>query len=145
MKKWMTLTLTLFSLLALPACGGQAEPKNVDLTEVYASMEEVCDWWTGGYMEDVPEEALELYYPGLSALEPVQLIARTPLMSSVVNEVVLVECKSEEDADKAQEIFSGHWPDAELSVLPGGQPVYYYIISISFCRCQTQAYDEEAD
>jgi len=105
MKKWMTLTLTLFSLLALPACGGQAEPKNVDLTEVYASMEEVCDWWTGGYMEDVPEEALELYYPGLSALEPVQLIARTPLMSSVVNEVVLVECKSEEDADKAQEIL----------------------------------------
>ena len=68
-------------------------------------MEEVCDWWTGGYMEDVPEEALELYYPGLSALEPVQLIARTPLMSSVVNEVVLVECKSEEDADKAQEIL----------------------------------------
>ena len=68
MKKWMTLTLTLFSLLALPACGGQAEPKNVDLTEVYASMEEVCDWWTGGYMEDVPEEALELYYPGLSGL-----------------------------------------------------------------------------
>ena len=36
----------------------------------------------------------------------------------------------QEQADKAQEIFSGHCPDAELSVLPGGQPVYYYIISI---------------
>ena len=36
----------------------------------------------------------------------------------------------EEQAEKAQEIFSGHCPDAELSVLPGGQPVYYYIISI---------------
>ena len=36
----------------------------------------------------------------------------------------------EEQAERAQEIFSGHCPDAELSVLPGGQPVYYYIISI---------------
>ena len=36
----------------------------------------------------------------------------------------------EEQAEKAQEIFSGRCPDAELSVLPGGQPVYYYIISI---------------
>ena len=36
----------------------------------------------------------------------------------------------QEQADKAQEIFSSHCPDAELSVLPGGQPVYYYIISI---------------
>lgn len=67
MKKWMTLTLALCSLLALTACGSsggsQTEPKNVDLTEVYASMEEVCDWWSDGYMEDIPEEMLELYYP----------------------------------------------------------------------------------
>lgn len=109
MKKWMTLVLTLLTLLALTACGGagggQSETKDVDLNTVYSSMEEICDWWTDGYMEDIPEEALELYYPGLSALEPVQLIARTPLMSSVVNEVVLVECKSEEDADKVQEIL----------------------------------------
>lgn len=37
---------------------------------------------------------------------------------------------SEEDAEKAQEIFSAACPDAEVSLLPGGQPVYYYIISI---------------
>ncbi len=36
----------------------------------------------------------------------------------------------EEQAEKAQEIFASHCPDAELSVLPGGQPVYYYIISM---------------
>ncbi len=36
----------------------------------------------------------------------------------------------EEQAEKAQEIFASHCPDAELSVLPGGQPVYYYIVSI---------------
>ena len=37
---------------------------------------------------------------------------------------------SEEDAEKAQEVFSAVCPDAEVSLLPGGQPVYYYIISI---------------
>ena len=37
---------------------------------------------------------------------------------------------TEEQAQSAQELFAGHCPDAELSVLPGGQPVYYYIISI---------------
>lgn len=111
MKKWMTLTLALLMLLALTACGGaggaETETKDVDLTEVYASMEEVCDWWADGYMEDIPAEMLDLYYPGLSELETEQLIARTPLMSGVVNEVVLVKCASEEDADKAQEILQG--------------------------------------
>jgi len=37
---------------------------------------------------------------------------------------------SEEQAARAQDIFSRRCPDAELSVLPGGQPVYYYIVSI---------------
>lgn len=111
MKKWMNLTLTLAAMLTLTACGGsggdQTETRDVDLTEVYASMEEVCDWWTDGYMEDLSEEMLDLYYPGLSELEPKQLIARTPMMSAAVNEVVLVECRTGEDADKAQEILQG--------------------------------------
>ena len=37
---------------------------------------------------------------------------------------------TEEQAGEAEEIFTKRCPDAELSVLPGGQPVYYYIISI---------------
>jgi len=57
------------------------------------------------YKGRFPEDMLELYYPGLAALEPEQLIARTPVMSAAVNEVVLVKCKSSEYADKAQEIL----------------------------------------
>ena len=37
---------------------------------------------------------------------------------------------SEEQAALAEEIFAQACPGAELSVLPGGQPVYYYIVSI---------------
>ena len=37
---------------------------------------------------------------------------------------------TEEQAAAAETIFSRLCPSAELSVLPGGQPVYYYIISI---------------
>ena len=35
-----------------------------------------------------------------------------------------------EDADRAAQLFRTACPDAEVSALPGGQPVYYYIIAI---------------
>ena len=37
---------------------------------------------------------------------------------------------SEEEAERTEALFAGVCPDAELSLLSGGQPVYYYIISI---------------
>ena len=37
---------------------------------------------------------------------------------------------TEEDAQKASQVFENTCPDAEVAVLPGGQPVYSYIISM---------------
>jgi len=37
---------------------------------------------------------------------------------------------SEEEAQKAAAVFEANCPDAEVAVLSGGQPVYYYIISM---------------
>ena len=37
---------------------------------------------------------------------------------------------TEADAAKTESIFAAACPDAEISVLSGGQPVYYYIVSI---------------
>ena len=36
---------------------------------------------------------------------------------------------TEEQAVKAQQIFTDNCPGAEINLLPGGQPVYYYLIS----------------
>ena len=35
----------------------------------------------------------------------------------------------EEDANEAAKTITGNFPDAEVSVVNGGQPVYYYMIS----------------
>ena len=37
---------------------------------------------------------------------------------------------TEEDAQKAAQLFENACPEAEVAVLRGGQPVYYYIISM---------------
>ena len=37
---------------------------------------------------------------------------------------------AEEDAHKARDIFTHKCPDAEINLICGGQPVYYYMISI---------------
>ncbi len=37
---------------------------------------------------------------------------------------------TQEQAQQAQAIFAAACPDAEVSLLPGGQPVYYYMISV---------------
>ncbi len=37
---------------------------------------------------------------------------------------------SEEDAAEAEETFTGCFPDAEVNLVDGGQPVYYYMISV---------------
>ena len=34
-----------------------------------------------------------------------------------------------DDAQKTADVLSAHFPDAEVSVVSGGQPVYYYMIS----------------
>jgi hypothetical protein len=100
----MALALLLVSLLA--ACGGEktTETKDVDLTEFYSGLETEYGWGDG-YMADIEGELLENYYPGLSDISTVQLIAKAPMMSAVVSEVVLLQCETEEDAAKAAAIL----------------------------------------
>ena len=107
MKKragWMVLAL----LLLVSGCGGNSsggtETAEVNLSDLCAGMEESCGW-EEGYLVDVEGELLEEYYPGLGEIPTKQLIAKVPLMSSAVNEIVLLQCETAEDAESAAVIL----------------------------------------
>ena len=119
MKK-MTLFLLALTMTVglLSACGGKTgdagtETTDVDLEALYNSWAEEYHWAEDAensqegdlLLTDLEGEMLEGYYPGLTELDIKQLVAKAPMMSSVVNEVVLVRCGSEEDAAKAAAIL----------------------------------------
>ena len=107
MKKLMTLALAAIMMLGLVGCGSKKEEQaNVDLTGFYNSLATEYGWDdnTMANLTDDPE-LLEMYYPGLSEINTTQLIAKAPMMSSVVNEFVFLQCETEEDAAKVAEIL----------------------------------------
>ena len=106
MKKKMVLLLAGL-MLVLSACGGnsgQTETVHVDLQAYWDTLQETYKW-NEGYMVDIEGDMLEGYYPGLSDIAAKQFIAKMPMMSSVVNELVLMQCQSEEDAAEAAAIL----------------------------------------
>lgn len=121
MKKRLTLILLALTVMAglLSACGGNdgndtsAESTDVDLEELYNSWCEAYNWTEDAQnsgentllLTNLEGDMLEGYYPGLEALAAKQLVAKAPMMSAVVNEIVLVQCESEEDAASAAAIL----------------------------------------
>ena len=121
MKKRLTLILLALTLMAglLSACGGNdgndtsAESTDVDLEELYNSWCEAYNWTEDAQnsgentllLTNLEGDMLEGYYPGLEALAAKQLVAKAPMMSAVVNEIVLVQCENEEDAASAAAIL----------------------------------------
>ena len=82
MKKFLTLALSaLLTMGLLTACGGKTTDKTVE------------------------GDMLEGSYPGLADVATKQLIAKAPMISAVVNEIVLAECGTEEDAATAASIL----------------------------------------
>jgi hypothetical protein len=113
-KKLSALLLALLMIVSMSACGGQqAEEKAVNLTDLYDSIAEKYDW-SEDSMVTVEGDLLESFYPGLADLGATQMIARTPQMSAVVNELVLAEFPDEETAGKAADILQDR-VDAQAS------------------------------
>lgn len=105
MKKLMTLALAMMMLVSLAACGSsKTETKSVDLKSFYAKLAKEYKWGKDD-MVGLTDDLLDNYYPGLKDLSAKQLVAEVPQMSSKVNELAFVECKSEADAKKAEKIF----------------------------------------
>ena len=144
MKKLLTLALAaIMTMSLLTACGGQegdAEEAQVALNSLYAGWAEEYHWTEDAassteddlLLMNVEGETLESYYPGLAELATEQLVAKAPMMSSVVNEIVLVQCGNEEDAAAAAAILQeradaqaegGAWYPASMETWSNAQVV----------------------
>lgn len=108
MKKIKTLLLAgLLVTGLLSGCGNNADQdtaQDVDLNAFYDTLAQKYDW-DENYLGDVDGDLLENYYPGLGEVDAKQLVAKAPMMSAVVNELVFIQCGSDTDADKAEEIL----------------------------------------
>ena len=118
MKRFLTLALSaLLAAGLLTACGGtsdgSADTAEVSLSSFYAGLAKEYGWTEDAassgeediLMMDVEGDLLESYYPGLADVATEQLIAKAPMMSAVVNEIVLAQCATEEDAAAAASIL----------------------------------------
>ena len=133
MKRFLTLALSaLLAAGLLTACGGtsdgSADTAEVSLSSFYAGLAEEYGWTEDAassgeediLMMDVEGDLLESYYPGLADVATEQLIAKAPMMSAVVNEIVLAQCATEEDAAAAASILPWYpesmetWSDAQV-------------------------------
>ncbi len=73
----------------------------------------------------------KLYDTSTDIDEMLQVLAKAALESGAEFVTLFYgEDVTEEQADGAKRIFAEICPDADVSVVPGGQPVYYYLISI---------------
>ena len=150
MKKYMTALLALaLALGALTACGAKqdnSEAVEVDLPAFYAELEKKFQW-NEGYMVDLEGEMLESYYPGISDIPVTQFVAKAPMMSSVVNELVLMQCQSEEDAAEAAAILQtrvetqaegGAWYPESMEAWGNGQVIQHgtYVAMIASAQFQ---------
>lgn len=101
-----TLSLLLAALLLLGALAGCGSPpaRDADLTAFYQSLAEKYGW-DDNSMTDLTGDLLESCYPGLSDIAAAQLVAKAPMISIAVNEIVLIQCENADDAARAAEIF----------------------------------------
>ena len=114
MKRFLTLALSaLLTMGLLTACGGRTADTTVDLTAFYDTLAEEYGWAEDAassgeediMMMSLEGDMLEGSYPGLADVATKQLIAKAPMISAVVNEIVLAECETEEDAATAASIL----------------------------------------
>ena len=78
-------------------------PAAVDLTAFYETI--FTDPENTPALVPMENDALDAFFPGLTALSPKQLVAYMPMMTAVPCEIVMVECASAADAETVKDIF----------------------------------------
>ena len=154
MKRILTIVMTCVMMVGLlAACGGKKERvPNVDLTACFDQMRQDAGF-DEFYMTDLEGEMLDSYYPGLSEIPSKQFLAKAPMMSGVVNEVVLMQCENEDDAAKAVTILQqritdqaegGAWYPESMEAWSRGQVIQNgtYVAMIASAEFQSTWADD---
>ena len=150
MKRVLTLAMTLLlGMRLLTACGGSGkqEETNVDLTAYFTQMMKDAGF-DESYMTDLEGEMLDSYYPGLSEIPTKQFLAKAPMMSGVVNEMVLMQCENEDGAAEAVTILQeriktqaegGAWYPESMEAWGRGQVIQHgtYVAMVVSAEFQT--------
>lgn len=154
MKRILTIVMTCVMMVGLlAACGGKKERvPDVDLTACFDQMRQDAGF-DEFYMTDLEGEMLDSYYPGLSEIPSKQFLAKAPMMSGVVNEVVLMQCENEDDAAKAVTILQqritdqaegGAWYPESMEAWSRGQVIQNgtYVAMIASAEFQSTWADD---
>ena len=149
MKRLLTLGIAFVMMVGLlAACGGKQETvPDADLTACFDQMMKDAGF-DEFYMTDLEGEMLDSYYPGLSEIPTKQFLAKAPMMSGVVNEVVLMQCENEDDAAKAVTILQqritdqaegGAWYPESMEAWSRGQVIQNgtYVAMIASAQFQS--------
>lgn len=101
MKQLLSMTLAaLLAITTLAGCGSSADEAvapSMSLDEFYAELATEYGW-DELFMAEIEADIQVSLYPGIEDIDTVTVIARAPMMSAVVSELVLAECA---DADAA--------------------------------------------
>lgn len=106
MKKIFALGLALaMTMTLLAGCAGKSgqKPAEVNLEAFYQTI--FTDPENTPAMVPMETEALDAFYPGLTALELKQTVAYMPMMTAVACEIVMVECAKAADVEAVKTIF----------------------------------------
>ena len=154
MKRIVTIIMTCVLMVGLLAgCGGKKETvPDVDLTACFDQMRQDAGF-DEFYMTDLEGEMLDSYYPGLSEIPTKQFLAKAPMMSGVVNEVVLMQCENDDDAAKAVTILQqritdqaegGAWYPESMEAWSRGQVIQNgtYVAMIASAQFQSTWADD---
>ena len=154
MKRVLTIVMTCVLMAGLlAACGGKKETvPDADLTACFDQMMKDAGF-DEFYMTDLEGEMLDNYYPGISEIPTKQFLAKAPMMSGVVNEVVLMQCENEDDAAKAVTILQqritdqaegGAWYPESMEAWSRGEVIQHstYVAMIASAEFQSAWADD---
>lgn len=80
-----------------------SDGESVDLSAFFNSISATYEF---AALADIDTSLLDGYYPGLSAVSTLQLIAKMPMITASGHEIVLVQCENEDDAATVQSILA---------------------------------------